>query len=66
MTPLHGAVWRSYAAVARELLDAGADPAIAAAGGPHAGQTAADSALSQGHLVLAARLDTSGGPAGPG
>jgi hypothetical protein len=57
MTPLHGAAWRGHAVVARALLDAGADPAVTATTGPHAGQTAADTALSQGHLVLAARLD---------
>ena len=58
MTALHGAAWRGHAAVVQELLDAGADLTIPAAAGPHAGQTAADTALSQGHLVLAARLDT--------
>lgn len=57
MTALHGAAWRGHAAVARALLGAGADPAITAASGPHAGQTAADTALGQGHLVLAAELD---------
>jgi ankyrin repeat protein len=57
MTALHGAAWRGHAAVARALLEAGADPAITAASGPHAGQTAADTALGQGHLVLAAGLD---------
>jgi hypothetical protein len=57
MTPLHGAAWRGHAAVVRALLDAGADPAATVTGGPHVGQTAADTALSQGHLVLAARLD---------
>jgi ankyrin repeat protein len=57
MTPLHGAAWRGHAAVAQALLDAGADPRVTATSGPHAGQTAADAALSQGHLVLAARLD---------
>jgi uncharacterized protein len=57
MTPLHGAAWRGHAAVAQALLDAGADPAATATSGPHAGQAAADTALSQGHLVLAARLD---------
>jgi uncharacterized protein len=57
MTPLHGAAWRGHAAVAQALLDAGADPAATATGGPHAGQAAADTALSQGHLILAARLD---------
>jgi uncharacterized protein len=57
MAPLHGAAWRGHAAVVQALLDAGADPAVTAASGPHAGQTPADTALSQGHLVLAARLD---------
>jgi hypothetical protein len=57
MTPLHGAAWRGHSGVAQALLDAGADPAATATGGPHGGQTAADTALSQGHLVLAARLD---------
>jgi uncharacterized protein len=57
MTPLHGAAWRGHAAVAQVLLDAGADPAATATSGPHAGQAAADTALSQGHLILAARLD---------
>jgi uncharacterized protein len=63
MTPLHGAAWRGHAAVVHVLLEAGADPAATATSGPHAGQTAADTALSQGHLVLAARLDV-GGTAG--
>jgi hypothetical protein len=57
MTPLHGAAWRGHAVVVQALLDAGADLAVTATSGPHAGQTAADTALSQGHLVLAARLD---------
>ena len=57
MTALHGAAWRGHGNVAQALLDAGADPAATATSGPHAGQTAADTALSQGHLVLAARLD---------
>ena len=57
MTPLHGAAWRGLDAVVEALLDVGADPTVAATSGPHAGQTAADVALSQGHLILAARLD---------
>jgi hypothetical protein len=62
MTPLHAAAWRGHAAVAAELLRAGADPAAAARSGPHAGQTPADTALSQGHLVLAERLDVLAAP----
>jgi ankyrin repeat protein len=57
MTPLHAAAWRGLGRVAQELLDAGADRSATATGGPHAGQTPADTALAQGHLVLAARLD---------
>lgn len=57
MTALHTAAWRGLGTLAQVLLEAGADPAIAAGSGPHAGQTAADTALSQGHLVLAAWLD---------
>ena len=57
MTPLHAAAWRGLGRVAHELLDAGADPTLVATAGPHAGETPADSALSQGHLVLASRLD---------
>jgi uncharacterized protein len=60
MTALHAACWRGLAQVAQELLDAGADPALAATAGPHRGQTPADTALAQGHLVLAARLDVPG------
>ena len=60
MTALHAACWRGLARVAQELLDAGADPALAATAGPHRGQTPADTALAQGHLVLAARLDVPG------
>jgi ankyrin repeat protein len=58
MTALHAAAWRGHAIVVQELLDAGADATILATAGAHAGQAAADAALSQGHLVLAARLDT--------
>jgi ankyrin repeat protein len=57
MTPLHSAAWRGLDRVAQELLDAGAAPTAQATSGPHAGQTPADTALSQGHLVLASRLD---------
>jgi uncharacterized protein len=60
MTALHTASWRGLAEVVQELLEAGADPAITATAGPHQGQTAADAALSQGHLILAARLDALG------
>lgn len=58
MTPLHAAAWRGLAGVAQKLLDTGADHTITASTGPHAGETPADTALSQGHLVLAARLDS--------
>jgi hypothetical protein len=44
--------------VTRLLPGAGADPAATAVSGPPAGQTPAGTALSQGHLVLADRLDT--------
>jgi Ankyrin repeat len=57
MTLLHGAAWRGLDAVVEALLDVGADATVAATSGPHAGQTEADVALSQGHLILAARLD---------
>jgi uncharacterized protein len=60
MTALHAASWRGLARVAHELLDAGADPALTATAGPHRGQTPADTALAQGHLLLAARLDVPG------
>jgi hypothetical protein len=33
--------------------------------GPHVGQTPADTALAQGHLVLAARLDAGAGVVSP-
>ena len=57
MTPLHSAAWRGLGRVVQELLDAGADPTVVATAGAHAGQTAADTAFGQGHLVLASRLD---------
>jgi len=60
MTALHAACFRGLTRVAQELLDAGADAAITATAGPHYGQTPADTALSQGHLLLAARLDVPG------
>jgi uncharacterized protein len=58
MTPLHSAAWRGLAHVAQELIDAGASPSAVATSGPHQGQTPADTALSQGHIILAARLDS--------
>jgi ankyrin repeat protein len=57
-TPLHGAAWRGLGRVVQELLDAGADPRMVVTSGPHQGETAADTALAQGHLILAARLDS--------
>jgi ankyrin repeat protein len=58
MTPLHGAAWRGLRHVVQELIDAGADRTLAAVSGPHAGQTAADTAVTQGHFALAAALDS--------
>jgi ankyrin repeat protein len=60
MTALHTACCRGLVEVAHELLGAGANPAITATAGPHEGQAPADTARSQGHLVLAARLDAPG------
>jgi uncharacterized protein len=60
MTALHAASWRGLAEVVQELLEAGADPAMTATAGSHQGQTPADTALAQGHLILAARLDVLG------
>ena len=58
MTALHSAAWRGLGRVVQELLDAGADRAARATDGPHAGQTPADTALAQGHFVLASQLDS--------
>ena len=58
MTPLHSAAWRGLARVAQELIDAAASLSAVATSGPHQGQTPADAALSQGHITLAARLDS--------
>jgi ankyrin repeat protein len=58
MTALHSAAWRGLDRVVQELLDAGADRRAQATDGPHGGQTPADAALAQGHLVLASHLDT--------
>ena len=58
MTALHSAAWRGLGRVVQELLDAGADRDARATDGPHAGQTPADAALAQGHLVLASHLDS--------
>ena len=60
MTALHAACWRGLDRVAQELLDAGAAPALTATAGPHQGETPADTALAQGHLLLAVRLDDAG------
>jgi ankyrin repeat protein len=57
MTALHAAAGRGLDRVVQVLLDAGADPRAQAVAGPHVGETPADTALGQGHLVLAARLD---------
>jgi ankyrin repeat protein len=65
MTALHAAAWRGLGRVVQELLDAGADPRATAVAGPHVGQTPADTALGQGHLVLAARLDAGVGKSRP-
>jgi uncharacterized protein len=55
MTALHAAAWRGHLQVVRRLLDAGADTAIRANedAGPHAGQTAADTARAQGQVAAA-------------
>jgi len=58
MTALHSAAWRGLDRVVQELLDAGADRSAQVTDGPHAGQTCADVALAQGHLVLASHLDS--------
>jgi uncharacterized protein len=60
MTALHGVAFRGLARVAQELLDAGADPILAATDGRHRDETPADTALAQGHLLLAADLDVPG------
>jgi SAM-dependent methyltransferase len=65
MTALHAAAWRGLARVVQELLDAGADPTARATDGPHAGETAADTALAQGQLLLAVALDTGAPAANP-
>jgi uncharacterized protein len=50
MTALHTAAYRGHLKVIRKLVERGADPAIRAHsdGGPHAGESAADTALTQG------------------
>ena len=64
-TPLHGAAWRGLARVVQELVDAGADRSLVAVSGTHQGETAADTAVSQGHFVLAAALDSGSEVASP-
>lgn len=56
MTALHAAAWRGHLRVIRRLLDAGADARIKATEGPHAGQTAADTARAQGQSAAAELL----------
>jgi ankyrin repeat protein len=64
-TALHAASWRGLARVAQELVDAGADTSRRATDGPHAGETPADTAYAQGHLLLAVALDTGEPAANP-
>jgi uncharacterized protein len=63
MTALHSAAYRGHLQVIRRLLDRGADPTIRAHddAGAHAGQTAADTAASQGQTAAAELLRGAGG-----
>jgi uncharacterized protein len=58
MTALHAAAYRGHLKVIRRLLEAGADTSIRAhdASGPHAGQTAGDTARAQGQAAAAELL----------
>ena len=58
MTALHAAAYRGHVEVIRKLLSAGANPNARshADGGPHAGQSPLDTALSQGQSAAAETL----------
>jgi ankyrin repeat protein len=58
MTALHTAAWRGMERTVEVLLDSGADPSLPALAGAHDGETPADTAVSQGHFVLAAAIDS--------
>ncbi len=60
MTALHSAAYRGHLRVIRRLLERGADPTIKAHNdaGPHAGQSAADTAATLGHAEAAEMLRT--------
>jgi ankyrin repeat protein len=55
LTALHSAGWRGHLKVIAYLLERGADISITGTSGPHAGETPADTARSQGQEA-AARL----------
>ncbi len=65
MTALHTAAYRGHLDVIRLLLERGADASIAAHAdaGPHGGETARDTALSQGQTAAAALLQRGSGGA---
>jgi cytohesin len=58
MTVLHSAAYRGHLRIIRRLLASGADPTARASdnAGPHAGQTPADTAASQGQMAAAELL----------
>jgi ankyrin repeat protein len=57
MTPLHVAAWKGHIAVARALVDRGADLGLR----DEEGQTPFEQAASSGHAELAESLRSRGG-----